>query len=324
MDRPTAQRILEYINESQHILLMTDERIDGDTLGSTLGLFHVLSLMEKRVDIFSPKPAQKTFDYLPGNTVIRRDEDVLSQPSIDLVIVCDCSDGAYLPPALKKMRHKAPMVVFDHHRTNPRYGTMNIIEPDAASTADIVWRFVRLAELPMSQEAAQCFLTGIITDTQVFFTANTTQHAIESAAELTALGANLHDIVRHNFVNKSPTSLKLWGTALERLFVDESFGGIATAIAQKDIQDFGATSEDIEGISNFLNAMLDETHDVVVVYRETDDGAVKGSVRSRTKNIAEIAERLYGGGGHKLAAGFKVKDAILVQEGKIWKIKKNG
>lgn len=322
MNSLLVQTVADQIRSAQHILLLTDERIDGDTMGSTLGLFHILSLMGKRVDVFSPKPLPHTFAYLPHVNVIRRDFEVLKQPSIDLAIICDCSDGAYLPPILKMMTHKVALISFDHHLTNPNYGTTNIVEPDAASTADVVWRFVKAAGLPMSPDAAQCLLTGITTDTQVFFSQNTTAAALEASAELINLGANLDAIVRANFMNKSTASLKLWGVALERLFIDDTFGGIATVILQKDIEEYGATSEDIEGISNFLNAMLDETHDVVVVYRETDDGAVKGSVRGRTVDVAAIAERLYGGGGHKLAAGFKVKNARMMKEDGTWKIVK--
>jgi bifunctional oligoribonuclease and PAP phosphatase NrnA len=315
-----VQTIFESVQNAEHILLMTDERIDGDTMGSTMGLFHVLSSLGKRVDVFSPKPLPATFAYLPAVDVIRRDDSVLQQSSIDLIIVCDCSDGAYLPAVLAKMSHKPAMISFDHHATNPNYGTLNVIEPTAASTADVVWRFIQAARLPMSPNAAQCLLTGIVTDTQVFFSANTTNAAMEAAAELSALGADLPTIVRHNFVNKSPASLKLWGLAMERLRPDETFGGIATALTQKDIIDHGVTSEDIQGISNFLNAVLDETHDVIVVYREQEDGSIKGSARARTKNVAEIAERLYGGGGHKLAAGFTVKNNRLEIAGSSWKI----
>ena len=315
-----AQTILDSVLRAEHILLMTDERIDGDTLGSTLGLFHVLSNIGKRVDVFSPKPIPSKFSYLPGIESIREDDATLRQSSIDLVIVCDCSDGAYLPACVKKMSNKVSMIVFDHHLKNPRYGTLNIIEPTAASTADIVWRFLQSANLPVSPNAAQCLLTGIVTDTQVFFSTNTTNAAIEAAAELSMLGASLPTIVRHNFMNKSAASLKLWGLAMERLRKDEVFGGIATALTQKDIQSHGVTAEDIQGISNFLNAVLNETHDVIVVYREQEDGTIKGSARGRTKNVAEIAERLYGGGGHKLAAGFTLKDKVIEVTGSNWRI----
>ncbi len=317
MNTILVQNIAEYIAKAEHILLLTDERIDGDTLGSTMGLFHVLTALGKRVDVFSPKPLPKTFTYLPMIDVIRRDHTVLTQPSIDLAIICDCSDGMYLPPVLAKMVHKVPLISFDHHITNPKYGTVNIIEPNAASTADVVWRFVKAAGYPIPSHAAQCFLTGIITDTQVFFSANTTTAAVSAAAELVKHGAKLQEIIRANYVNKSTNFLRVWGIALERLFPDTQFGGIATAITQKDIADGGATPEEVESIagviSEFLNATLDETHDVIVVYRETVDGAVKGSARARTKNVAAIAEKLYGGGGHKLAAGFKVPNAHMQQ-----------
>ncbi len=321
-----AQRVLDLIEQSKHILLMTDERIDGDTMGSTLGLFHVLTNINKRVDVYSPKPLPQNFSYLPMVDVIRRDDGVLAQESIDLIIVCDCSDGAYLPDAIAKMPHRVPVVSFDHHATNPRYGTINIVEPDSASTADLVWRFIKAANLPMNTHAAQCLLTGITTDTQVFFSTNTTNAAIEAAAELVKLGARLHDIIRFNYLNKSTNFLRIWGLALERLFPDETFGGVATAITKQDVADIGTTAEELDSlgtiISEFLNAMLDETHDVIVVYRETEDGHVKGSTRSRRKNVAEIAERLYGGGGHKHASGFKVKNASLVQKDCKWVIVK--
>ncbi len=317
-----VQTILETIQKAEHILLMTDERIDGDTIGSTLGLFHVLQGIGKRVEVFSPKPLPPIFTYLPAVDVIRRDNDVFQQPTIDLIIVCDCSDGAYLPAIIAKMPHKPAMISFDHHATNPLYGTLNVVEPEAASTADVVWRFIKTAQFPMSPNAAQCLLTGIVTDTQVFFSTNTTNAAMEAAAELSALGADLPTIVRQNFVNKSPASLKLWGLAMERLRPDEIFGGVATALTQKDIIDHGVTSDDIQGISNFLNAVLDETHDVIVVYREQEDGSIKGSARARTKNVAEIAERLYGGGGHKLAAGFTISRAKILVKNGTWEIVK--
>lgn len=322
-----VQQILDLVTPAKHILLMTDERIDGDTMGSTLGLFHVLTALQKQVDVYSPKPLPQSFNTLPGVDVIRRDQEVFAQNTIDLIIICDCSDGAYLPQTLAKMPRRLPMISFDHHATNPRYGTVNIIEPEAASTADLVWRFLKAAQLPVNTQAAQCLLTGITTDTQVFFSANTTNAAIEAAAELLKRGARLHEIIRHNYLNKSTNFLRVWGLALERLFPDETFGGIATAITQKDAHNIGASAEELDSlgtiISEFLNAMLDEKHDVVVVYRETSDGHVKGSVRARQKNVAAIAERFYGGGGHKLAAGFKVPNAHLEKDRHRWIIVKN-
>jgi phosphoesterase RecJ-like protein len=220
------------------------------------------------------------------------------------------------------MPHKAPLVVFDHHATNPLYGTINVVEPKAASSADVVWRFIKSTGWSVSADAAQCFLTGICTDTVLFSTSNTTVAAVEASAELVALGANLKTIVRHTIMNKSIPALKLWGLAMERLFFDQELDAVATAITQDDLKRYNGSDDDIAGISGFIHAMLEGNQEVVVVYRETDDGAVKGSMRSRGRDVAALAEQKYGGGGHKLAAGFKIPNARLVEKEGRWVVEK--
>lgn len=316
------EKVRELIKNAGHILLLTDERIDGDTMGSTMGLFHVLKDLGKRVDVFSPKPLPNTFKYLPNVDVIRRDADVFLQPTIDLVIISDCSDGEYIKKFLPTMPHKVPLISFDHHATNPLYATVNVVEPKAASTADVVWRFLKSTDWQVSAHAAQCILTGICTDTVLFSTPNTTTDALDASAELVKLGAQLPEIVRHNLMNKSVSSLKLWGLAMERLFHDPDFDATATAITQADIKAHGGSEEDIAGISGFLHSMLEGQHEVVLVYRETEDGSVKGSMRSRGRDVAKLAAEKYGGGGHKLAAGFRISNARLVEKDGRWVVEK--
>ncbi len=288
---------------------MTDERIDGDTVGSTLGLFHVLVAYQKKVSIFSPKPLPTNFHFIPGIHHITRNLDLFTQEDIDLVIVCDNSDGVYLPAILEKMKYKAPLICIDHHATNPHYGNINLIEPHAPSTADVAYRFVKASGMPMSQAAAQCFLTGMCTDTILFSTQPTNETVMRLASELITQGAQLKPIVQNTMMNKSLASLKLWGIALSRLTFDENLEALATGITESDIKTTNATEEDIKSLSEFLNEVLDPSHETVVVYYEKPDGSVKGSFRSRTRDVATLAEKKFGGGGHKLAAGFKIPNA---------------
>lgn len=314
------KQIKEKIDGAKHILLLTDERIDGDTTGSTLGMFHVLNGMGKRVTVFSPKPLPATFHFLPRVDVIRRDAAVFEDASIDLVLIFDCSDGVYINQFLPTMPKKAPLIVFDHHITNPKYGMLNLIEPASASTADVVWRFLKWAKYPIDAKAAQCILTGICTDTSTFSTGNTTAACLEAAHELSKLGAKLQEIVRHTMMNKSDAALKLWGLALSRLYQDMTFDAVATAIREQDLRETGAKEDDFEGLSNFMNAML-EGVETVLVLRETADGAVKGSLRSVTRDVAKLAEQ-HGGGGHTNAAGFKIPQAYLEEKDGSWFIMK--
>lgn len=322
MNSVLQEKVEGLIREAGHVLLLTDERIDGDTTGSTLGLYHVLKDLGKQVTVFSPKPMPPQLEFIPGTKSIRRDEAMFSDASIDLAIICDCSDGVYIQKFLPGMKRRVPLVVFDHHATNPMYGTVNIVEPTAASTADVVWRFIKAAKYPVSPDAAQCILTGISTDTVLFSTSNTTIDSMTAAGELVRLGANLPAIVRHTLANKSVPALKLWGIAMERLFFDDTLKAMTTAITKADLVETKATLEDLSGVSGFIHAMLENAYEAVAVMYETDDGAVKGSMRSRGRDVAKQVAELFGGGGHKLAAGFKVMNATLEKVGEKWQIVK--
>lgn len=314
--------IQDRIQAAQHILLLTDERIDGDTTGSILGLYHVLQDLGKKVEIFSPKPLPNYLKFIPGTESIQRDAKVFQQTSIDLAIICDCSDGEYIKAHLPTMPRPVPLIVFDHHATNPLYGTINVVERTAASTADVVWRFIKSTTWQVSPSAAQSILTGICTDTVLFSTTNTTTSALDASAELVKFGADLKVIVKNTLMNQSLGSLKLWGVAMERLAVDPDLQATVTAITQQDIITAQASEDDASGISGLLHALLNEQHEVVIVYRETSDGAVKGSIRSRGRDISKLAEK-FGGGGHKLAAGFKVPNVKLTSQNGFWSIDKN-
>lgn len=316
------RQIKEEIERAKSVLCLTDERIDGDTIGSTLGMFHVLADLGKDVDVFSPNPLYDTLAFMPGVDVIRRDTELFDGAEYDLILIFDCADGKYIQEHLPKMKNRPTLIVFDHHATNPNYGTINLIEPDAASTADVVWRFIQQAGYHVNKDAAQCILTGICTDTGGFSTSNTTHEALDAAQELSKLGAKLQEIVRNTMMNKSLNALKLWGLAFERLHHSKQFDAIVTAVKRKDLEGLDVTHEDLQGLSNFLNAMLEGSDAVVVLY-EKKDGSVKGSLRSRERDVAALAGK-YGGGGHIRAAGFVVEAATLVDQDGVWKIRKNG
>lgn len=313
-------QVKKLIEQAEHILLLTDERIDGDTIGSTLGMYHVLTELGKRVEVFSPGEMIQSLEFLSGTEVIQRDKMIFDQDSIDLVMVFDCADGEYFKSDLPKLKPRVPIIVFDHHISNPKYGTYNFIEPDAASTADVVWRFIESTGLPMNKSAAQCILTGICTDTHAFSTSNTTSACLDAAHELSKYGAKIQEIVRETMMNKSLKTLKLWGLAFERLHHNDEFDLVATAILQKDIERLQVEELETKSLANFLNAMVEGT-DAILVMRETDDGAVKGSFRSQTRDVAKMAEK-YGGGGHKKAAGFKIKNARLIEKNGKWGVDK--
>ncbi len=308
----------EMIDAAEHILLVSDDKIDGDTIGSTLGMYHVLKARGKEVEVYSPKSLIQTLKFLPGIEVIQRDPKIFEYSNFDLVIVFDSAIGKSITDN-KAHLYSTPIIAFDHHISNYGYADLDIIEPEAASASDIVWRFIKSQKFSMNPEAAQCILTGIITDTDVFYTRNTTIESVDAATELAKEGARLQIIVRETMMKRSIESLKLWGLALERLYFNKEFNAIATAITEEDIKKLKVDGDDIGKLSEFLHAMT-EGAETILVLRELSDGSVKGSLRSCSRDVSVLAEKKYGGGGHRCAAGFKVKEARLKDHDGQWRI----
>jgi phosphoesterase RecJ-like protein len=319
MSQLLYKKILEKITLTQRILLVTDDKIDGDTIGSTLGMAYILRDLGKDVRIFSPKPLLESLEFLPGKDGICRNIEDLKDFDVELVMIFDASEGLHLWPILDELNTRVPIVVFDHHAFNPNYGDFNIVEVEASSTGDVVWRFVKWAGFEVSREAAQCFLTAICTDTNVFHTSNTTTACLQAAHELTVLGAKLQIIVKETMLNRSPQILKLWGRAFERLHLNQEFEALTTVILKEDLLEFGVDDVQASELSEFLNAMVIDFESVVVL-READ-GGVKGSLRSHSRDVKKVAER-YGGGGHRLASGFFVKESFLVEKDGQWRIER--
>lgn len=320
--------IFDRLQASKRVILLTDERIDGDTTGSTLAMFHYLKALGKEVVVFSPKAWSHEYHFLPGYDDVDFEPNVLDQ-AFDLAMIFDCADGAYLSQSPFSNFHYqfpntnnqlTPLVVFDHHATNPRYGTINQVLVEASSTGEVVWRFFKANKITINKEMATCLLTAICTDTTLFTNPSTNQVCMEAAAELGLAGARVQDVVKAVYMNKSVELLKIWGIVLERL--QELPGGIVVSyLLSKDKLATGVSEVDTSAISNFLIGMV-ATAKVVAILSERDDGSVKASLRTLDGDVAVLAQR-FGGGGHVKAAGFSIALAHLEETVNGWRVVRN-
>lgn len=307
------------MNAAQKILLCTDERIDGDTTGSTLAMFYYLRTLGKEAVVFSPKTWGEPHRLLPGFEIVSFDPAIFKQPA-DLIIIFDCSDGRYIQEFLPSLSSKFPisnLIVFDHHATNPEYGILNVIDTTASSTGEIVWRFLKSQSAMITKEMATCLLVAICTDTTLFTNSGTNPICLQSAADLIRSGARLREIVKTHFYNRSSSVLQLWGLAMERLCELPS-GLLYTCVTRRDLEMFAVGQEEMEGLSNTIMGMV-QGSEIVCVLMERDDNSVKGSLRTITGDVSLIAKRL-GGGGHVKAAGFTVPGTALDHQGECWQV----
>lgn len=304
---------------AQHarVALITHKRPDGDAIGSLLALAAYVGRLGKNVHSYCVDEVPGVLKFLPGVDAVKKPgDDFWKQASA--VIMVDCGDVSMAGPAIREDVLGRVILNIDHHVSNPRYGAVNVVRNTAAATAEIIYRFFAEDGFVIDKDTATCLLCGVYTDTDAFTNLGTTPESLAVSSELLKLGANFRDITANTMRNKSLSSLKLWGRALERLRLDPRKGIAVTVLKDSDFGECEAEPDDAEGVASLLNHLADVKMSMLL--RELPDGTVKGSLRT-THELIDVSQvaKLMGGGGHAKAAGFTVKGRITETEHG-WKI----
>ncbi|NTV63104.1 MAG: bifunctional oligoribonuclease/PAP phosphatase NrnA [Oscillochloris sp.] len=290
------------IAQAQRILLLTHINPDGDAIGSLLGACHVLRALGKEpiplassaLPYYSatlPSVEQVTI-YQPGDTL----------PDCDLIWMLDTAAlervGQIYDDHGSAMLDR-PLIIVDHHVTNDGLGTLNLIEPHAASCADLLFRLLRAMEFPITPDAATCLLLGLTTDTQSFQTSATTPQTLRTCAEILEAGADQRLVVNAVYFSVPFETVRLSGVATGQLRRE---GGLLwMRVSQAMLAETGAKDEATDEATIRMQRVAGMR--VAALFKERANGMVKISLRSVPGiNVAEIA-RTWGGGGHAQAAG---------------------
>lgn len=320
--KQVAPQILESINNSNHILLVSHEKPDGDTLGASLAMAHFLDKIQKKHKHFCIDSHAGYLNYLPKIENIINDYNLIDLNEHDLIITIDCGDinRTQIADDLIKFKEKLTLINIDHHASNNHFGHYNLVIPEASSTSEIIYNFFYFHDIKIDKHIATSLLTGILTDTMNFTNAATTQESLKIAAELLNQGAKINQIITKITQNKDLAALKLWGKLFSRLEFNPRYNFVYTVITQEDINGNNISAEAIrEGLANFLSTIKDV--DFILVLTQETDTLIKGSFRTTKNNInvAKLAQAL-GGGGHPKAAGFTV-NGQLIKTKTGWQIK---
>ncbi len=233
--------------------------------------------------------------------------------SYDLIVVLDTADlgllGSFYTENIDLFT-ETPILNVDHHISNTRFGQLQLIDATAASATEVLYAW--FTSQPawkdlLSADIATLLLTGLITDTRSFQNPNTTPRSLEVAANLLDLGARQQEIIQHIYKTKPLTTLKIWGRALHAIQMDPDARIVWSSVSREDLQEMGATSKETGGLLDELISTIPEA-DVHVLFTEIEEGGFKASMRSSTAfDSNRAAGRLFGGGGHARASGFKMK-----------------
>jgi phosphoesterase RecJ-like protein len=302
-----ATEILRLINTSNNVLAISHKDADGDTLGSALAMCDVLRGMGKNAAIRVPAPVPELYSFLPGYEIINQEE---GDPP-DLIMVMDASNLDRLSDTLGQPAEGTPIVNIDHHVSNTRFGVVNMVVPEASSTAEVTFNLFREWGVKISPAAATNLYCGVLTDTGSFRHENTTYNALSLAAELVALGADPAAIAMRVYKNKKLSSIKLQALVMATVGFDCDDRLVYAYVSKALLDKSGALIEEADGIIDLLNSV--DGLELAIFFKEIEPNRLtKVSVRSRGRANANLLASRFGGGGHERAAGAEL-DLPLAQ-----------
>jgi phosphoesterase RecJ-like protein len=274
---------------------------DGDALGSMLALHHLALAAGKDSVASWPEPFEVAshYDFLPGLDLVTKPADFPAEP--DLMVTFDCGSLGRLAELGGPARRARELIVVDHHATNDGYGSINVIDTEAAASAVVVRHLLDRLGWKLTREAAQCLYTGLVCDTGRFQYESTTPDVFSLAGELSGFDLPIASMNRQLFEEHRLAYLRLAGVALQRAEYDGDRRFVATWITAADLAEHGVGLEETEGLIDLLRRASEA--DISAVLKESPDGT-KVSLRAVTDyDVGQLAID-FGGGGHKAAAGF--------------------
>jgi phosphoesterase RecJ-like protein len=304
-DRSSREQVLAELRGAEKLIVVTHENPDGDALGSLIAMQELLTTLGKDSMLFIdanefPLPHEYRFLQLSG---------LVSAPPDDIeartIVFLDCGN-LERNPAEAFQRPGAHILNIDHHHDNTRFGTVNLVVPEASCTAEIVWDLMHGLGVEPTLTIAEALYVGLITDTGRFMYENTGPRAHEMAAELIAAGVDVHGIYHRVYEGVPYGKLALLARGLANVERFDDGRLTVTVLSARDFSESGAEESYSEGVVDHLRAVQGTAVAALIRDRIGDgDGLRKVSLRASDErvDVSRIA-RAQGGGGHRQAAGF--------------------
>jgi phosphoesterase RecJ-like protein len=293
------------------LCLTTHESPDGDAIGSLIGAG--LALEEAGRDVWlylaGSTPMPHEYGFLPLERIHRELPDDLETREL---WAFDCGSARRIGADESMLERPLRVINVDHHHDNTRFGALDLVDADAACTAQIIERLLREAGIPISKAVAEPLYVGLVTDTGRFQYANTTADALRLAARLVEAGARPPRVFAEIWETVPFAKQRLLGIALEHARLEASGKLLVTWLTRDDYASAGADEPFSEGVVDHLRAVEGVAVAALVREpRELDGPRHKVSLRGRDAgvDVSKIA-RGRGGGGHKGAAGFTSDESL--------------
>jgi phosphoesterase RecJ-like protein len=309
------------LRDHQSFALLSHVRPDGDAIGSQLALGFVLEALGKRVVYLNEDGLPDNLTFLPGSGRIARPDG--AAVDVEVAVALDTATKPRLGAGVLEAVDGAGLWInIDHHISNTGYGELNYIDGGSPATGEILYDLIIDQQLPLPDETRDAIYVAVSTDTGSFQYPSTTARTYEMAADLVRRGLDVGTINSLTYDNHPYRRLELMRALLNTL-QRSADGRVADwRLSMATRRELGLLPEDSEGLIDTIRAIRGVT--AALFFEELEDGRVRVSMRSKDRrvDVCEVAS-LFGGGGHALAAGIRMKgpleearEAVLAEVGK--------
>jgi bifunctional oligoribonuclease and PAP phosphatase NrnA len=303
-------RAAAVLSEATEVALACHVNPDADALGSMLGLSGYLESRGVATTVSFPNEPldpPRWAALLPGSQRLIAPATFPKAPAI--MVTCDCASFDRLAMLQAPATRAGEVIWIDHHRSNDGTGvTIPVIDPTASSTCEMVFRLIEEMGGPLTGDIATCLYAGLVTDTGKFQYEATTPATLRMAATLRELDFDHTRLVQALYEDNRLEYIRLVGVALERVEHLGEADLVWTYLTQADLREAGVQAAETDDLIDAIRSARNV--DVAAVLKQQRDGRFKVSVRSRGDHDLSAVAAAFGGGGHRLAAGYTSKHGL--------------
>ena len=297
----TRNECAQFLLRHNNFCILTHRRPDGDTIGSSAALCLGLRSLGKTAHVLLNGEVSERFAWLHQG---------LTKPSVeegDTVVSVDVASPGMLPKAFEHLLGSIQLRI-DHHSSATSFTDCELVDGSSASCAELVWDVLEAAGVAMDQKIAEAVYVGVSTDTGCFRYSNTTAHTFSVAAECAKAGARIYELNQELFETNTLGRLRMQAWIVDHMKLLKGGEMAIVAIPKSVEEEIGVTGDDMDNISSFPRTVAGVC--MAATLRETAERDTKISVRAVPGYDATRVTEIFGGGGHKGAAGASMKMPI--------------
>jgi phosphoesterase RecJ-like protein len=292
--------VADALRAAKRVSAICHENPDADTIGAAIAVSLIAERLGAEAEVVSADGIPPVFAYLP------RIGEVRPRPMLppDLAVICDSATLERVGRIAREQAEwlsRATLLNIDHHISNNGFGHLNLVDPQAAATCEVLVRLVDELGVELDAELATALLTGIVRDSHGFSDRSTSGDTLRAAARLVDAGAPLSLIHRNTLSELPYPTMALWGKMLAGMGQAADGRIVYTTLTQAMLQETGTEQHDADGLAEFLARA--KGADVTLLLREMGPSETRVSIRTTDAVDATRIAAFFGGGGHTRRAG---------------------